>query len=110
MTAGFAPHRETANLPARQFGRPPKSAHPIFRDNPSYWNFKRQSRGAERRGARGSKAPDELLDCFTSLAMTALVDPITLQRKLPSMPTKSRPSALERLWWQDMQLDGGSWK
>jgi hypothetical protein len=33
-----------------------------------------------------------------------------LQRKLPSMPTKSRPSALETLWWQDMQLDGGSWK
>ena len=32
------------------------------------------------------------------------------QRKLPSMPTKSRPSALETLWWQDMQLDGGSWK
>ncbi len=50
MTAGFAPHRETANLPARQFGRPPELAHPIFRDNPSYWNFKRQSRGAQRRG------------------------------------------------------------
>jgi hypothetical protein len=33
-----------------------------------------------------------------------------LQRKLPSMPTKSRPSALEMLWWQDMQLDGASWK
>jgi hypothetical protein len=33
-----------------------------------------------------------------------------LQRKLPSMPTKSRPSALDRLWWQDMQLEGASWK
>ena len=33
-----------------------------------------------------------------------------LQRKLPSMPTKPRPSALERLWWQAMQLDGASWK
>ena len=33
-----------------------------------------------------------------------------LHRKLPSMPTKSRPSALEMLWWQDMQLDGASWK
>jgi hypothetical protein len=51
MTAGFAPHRETANLPARRFGRPPESAHPIFRDNPSYWNFKRQSRGARQRDA-----------------------------------------------------------
>jgi hypothetical protein len=51
MTAGFAPHRETANLPARRFGRPPESAHPIFRDNPSYWNFKRQSRGARERVA-----------------------------------------------------------
>ena len=32
------------------------------------------------------------------------------QRKLPSMPMKSRPSALDRLWWQDMQLEGASWK
>src|SRR5277367_4315303 len=49
MTAGFAPHRETANLPARRFGRPPESAHPIFRDNPLYRNPKRQSRGSKRR-------------------------------------------------------------
>src|SRR5580704_16197986 len=48
MTAGFAPHCETANLPARRFGRPPESAHPIFRDNPLYPNSKRQLRGAER--------------------------------------------------------------
>jgi hypothetical protein len=31
------------------------------------------------------------------------------QRKLPSMPTKSWPSALDRLWWQDMQLEGAFW-
>jgi hypothetical protein len=33
---------------------------------------------------------------------------LLLQRKLPSMPMKSRPSALDTAWWHDMQLDGGS--
>ena len=35
MTAGFAPDRETANLPARRFGRPPKSAHPLLQGQAS---------------------------------------------------------------------------
>ena len=30
------------------------------------------------------------------------------QRKLARTPTKSRPSAFDTAWWQDMQLDGGS--
>ena len=46
MTAGVTPDCETANLPARRFGRPPELAHPIFRDNPLYRNSKRQLRGA----------------------------------------------------------------
>src|ERR1700677_3598110 len=70
MTAGFAPHRETANLPARRFGRPPESAHPIFRDNPSYWNFKRQSRARKGVAIQGPQGAPRLLDCFASLAMT----------------------------------------
>jgi hypothetical protein len=34
MTAGVTPNRETADLPARRFGRPPESAHPFFGDTP----------------------------------------------------------------------------
>jgi hypothetical protein len=35
MTAGVMPHCETAHLPARRFGRPPESAHPLLRGQPS---------------------------------------------------------------------------
>jgi hypothetical protein len=34
MTAGVTPDCETANLPARRFGRPPESAHPFLRGQP----------------------------------------------------------------------------
>src|SRR5208282_197663 len=94
MTAGEAPHCETADLPARRFGRPPESAHPILRDNPLYRNPKRQSRAKRRSNPEIAGLPTSL-DCLAALAMTAALPVLTSQGLIKAFRGRSLPQSKE---------------
>jgi hypothetical protein len=68
MTAGVTPDCETANLPARRFGRPPESAHPFLRGQPLVTEAQETIASVSRSNPEPPPLPPKIMDCFVAIA------------------------------------------